>query len=117
MSDARTKGSTVNEEEAKTQRGSGGMERQARSDGKKEELQRKVKAIREGHLTGGYCDTEALHAEERKLDKIIRAQLEEAKAKHGYSPDPKFKHPEIRALELELHGLSWKPELVVKGDQ
>lgn len=98
----------MNEKE-KIESGSGGLQRGT----EKEKSRKQIKAIREGHLTGGYVETEALHAEEKKLDKILRKELDEAKEKHGYSPDPKFKHPEIRALELELHGLSWKPLLVV----
>jgi hypothetical protein len=103
---------TVNEKE-KTERGPGGLQRGT----EKEKLRREIKAIREGHLTGGYCETETLHAQEKKLDKILRAELEESKAKHGYSPDPKFKHPEIGVLELELNGLSWKPLLVAAHEQ
>lgn len=105
----------MNHGKAETQLGTGGLQREAgRERNTKDWLRQKIQAIRAGHLTGGYCETEALHAEEKKLDKILRKELEDAKAKHGYSPDPKFKHAEVRALELELNGLSWKPELVVK---
>lgn len=103
--------------ETTAQQRSGSIQPEAPRSGEKEKLRKNIKAIREGHTTGGYCETEALHAEERKLDKVLRKDLAAAKEKHGYSPDPKFKHPEIRAIELELHGLSWKPELVVKGEQ
>jgi hypothetical protein len=112
--------------ETKAQQGTGSVQRQAQTgpqttgggeasgrSGEKAILRTNIKAIREGHLTGGYCDTEKLHAAERALHPILTKELEAAKAKHGYSPDPKFKHPEIRVLELELNGLSWKPRLVV----
>lgn len=98
----------MNEKE-KAESGAGGVQRGP----DKEKSRKQIKSIREGHYTGGYVETEALHAEEKKLDKLLRKELEAAKEKHGYSPDPKFKHAEIRALELELHGLSWKPLLVV----
>lgn len=79
-------------------------------------LRKKIRSIREGHSTGGYCETEKLHQEERKLHAILSTELEEAKAKHGYSPDPKFKPAAVRTIELELNGLSWKPKLVVAQD-
>jgi len=104
-------------EKAKTESGAGGLQREAESrEAEKQHLRKKIKAIREGHATGGYCETEKLHEEEKHLSKLLRADLEEAKKKHGYSPDPQFKPKEVRAIELELHGLSWKPELVVKGE-
>ncbi len=93
------------------QQRSGGLQR-----GEKEKLREKILSIRHGHTTGGYCDSETLKVEEKKLHKILSAELAEAKEKFGYSPDPKFKHANIRAIEVELYGLSWKPELVVKGE-
>jgi len=95
------------------QRGTQSQER----EGIKKGLRKNIQAIREGHLTGGYCESEALKAEEKKLYAILATELEEAKARHGYSPDPKFKHAEIRKIELELHGLSWKPKLVVAEEK
>lgn len=79
----------------------------------KTELRKKITSIRQGHTTGGYCETEKLLEVEKQLHAILSAELEEAKAKHGYSPDPKFKHPTIRAIEVELYGLAFKPKLVV----
>lgn len=96
--------------------GTGGLQR--RSESREAEvikagLRQNIKAIREGHLTGGYCKTEELVAEEKKLHAILSKELETAKRDYGYSPDPKFKHPTIRAIEVELHGLAFKPKLVV----
>lgn len=108
-----------NEDQTKAQPGLGSLQREAgREEGKHREtikagFRKNIRQIREGHLTGGYCDSEALKGEEKKLYAVLATELEEAKAKFGYSPDPKFKHPTIRAIELELNGLSWKPRLVV----
>ncbi len=109
----------MNEEKTKTQSGPGSIQRQTKGDESerqriKGKFREEIKAIREGHATGGYCDTEKLKASERKLHGVLATELEELKAKFGYSPDPKFKHPSIRAVEVELYGLSYKPELVVK---
>lgn len=79
----------------------------------KANLRLEVRAIREGHSSGGYCNTEKLVQVEKKLHAILSTELEELKARHGYSPDPKFKHPHIRAVEVELNGLAYKPRLVV----
>ena len=104
-------------EEAKTKTESrpSGLQRRQESEGErsKRELRQKIRSIREGHTTGGYCDSEALVVEEKKLHAILSKELDEAKAEHGYSPDPKFKHPTIRTIEVELNGLSYKPRLVV----
>jgi hypothetical protein len=78
----------------------------------KAELRSRIHSIRAGHMTGGYCDTERLVIEERKLHALLAPELEQLKLKHGYSPDPKFKHGAIRAVELELNGLAYKPKLV-----
>lgn len=105
-------------EKTKIESGTGSLQREASSDeGKVEKLRKEILAIRAGHTTGGYCDSESLQQKEKVLWKILSAKLEVAKKKHGYSPDPKFKHPEIRALELELNGLSWKPILVAAAEQ
>lgn len=115
-----TKGNTVNEDKTKTQAvaGTGSLQRSEESErGKiKEQLRKKIRSIREGHNTGGYCETEALQAEEKKLHAILSTELEEAKAKFGYSPDPKFKPSQVRTIELELNGLSYKPKLVVAAE-
>jgi hypothetical protein len=109
----------MNEKEAQAKPGTSSLQRQE-SGGESQEreqvkknLRKKIIAIRQGHATGGYCETEQLIGEEKKLHAILSSELEQLKARHGYSPDPKFKHPEIRAVEVELHGLSFKPRLVV----
>ncbi len=104
--------------EGQTQSGPSGLQRKTESREREEvkaELRQRIKAIREGHATGGYCDTDKLKEAERPLWQLLTEDLEAAKKKHGYSPDPKFKHPEIRVIELELNGLAFKPELVVKA--
>lgn len=109
----------MSEEKNKTQVESrtGGLQRQESSREKeKRELRKKIRSIREGHLTGGYCETEALQAEEKKLYAILKQEFDELTAQHGYSPDPRFKHKDIRTVEVELNGLSWKPRLVVAQD-
>lgn len=102
------------EDKTKTVAGTGSLQRstQGRED-VKAELRQRIKAIREGHTTGGYCDTEKLKQAERPLYDILTDELEEAKKRHGYSTDPKFKHAAIRNLELEINGLAFKPRLVV----
>jgi hypothetical protein len=79
-------------------------------------LRKKIEAIRKGHVTGGYCETEALKEAEKELHKVLSAELEAEIKTHGYSPDPKFKAPSIRALEIELNGMAYKPKLVVTHD-
>jgi len=98
--------------ETKTQSGASSLQREEKSS-RIEKLRQERRAIREGHLTGGYCDTEKLLAVEKEIHAILAKDLEAAKEKHGYSPDPKFKHPEVRNIELELHGLAFRPRLVV----
>jgi len=113
----------MNDEKAKTQSGLGSLQREAsqaesrQREKIKDELRKKIQVIRQGHHTGGYIETEKLHEEEKKLDAILRTELEEAKQQHGYSPDPKFKPEAVRKIELELNGLSWKPRLVVAENQ
>lgn len=107
-------------EEVKTQAAArtGSLQPQASGarEVEKQKLRREVEAVRRGYTTGGYCETEKLQEKEKPLAKLLAQELDELKQKHGYSPDPKFKHPEIRAVEVELNGLSWKPQLVVKGE-
>jgi len=88
-----------------------------KAEAHKDELRKNITAIRQGHLTGGYCDTDKLRAEEKKLHVILAKDLEDAIKKHGYSPDPKFKHAEVRSIELELNGLSYKPKMVAAHEQ
>lgn len=113
----------MHEDKTHHQSGTGSVQRsQKEGSGRAKEdrlktLRKERMAIKEGHTTGGYCDTEALHAKEKEIWKVLSEDLAAAKEKHGYSADPKFKHPEIRALELEINGLSWKPQLVVAADQ
>lgn len=99
-------------DETKNQSGSGALQREAKSS-RLETLRKKRISIREGHVTGGYCDTEALLEVEKEIFGVLSKDLEAAKEKHGYSPDPKFKHAEVRAIELELNGLAFRPRLVV----
>lgn len=106
---------TVNEK-GQAQSGTHTLQRDEGREIEKQKLRQKIRSIREGHTTGGYCDSEALKVEEKKLDKILRAELKEAIDRHGYSPDPRFKAKEVRDIEVELNGLSWKPTLVVKED-
>lgn len=107
------------EQKTKTQPGTGSVQRRTSREEVSERekikanLRIEVRSIREGHGTGGYCNTEKLVAVERKLHAILSTELEELKAEHGYSPDPKFKHPHIRAVEVELNGLAFRPKLVV----
>lgn len=103
------------DEKKTAQSGTRGLQRDEKEK-VKAELRHKILSIRQGHTTGGYCDSEALKAEEKKLDKVIRVELAEAIEKHGYSADPKYKHKEVREIEVELNGLSWKPTLVVKDE-
>jgi hypothetical protein len=111
----------VNEEKEKAERGPASLQRGPRggesAEGQREkrkaELRTKIRSIREGHTTGGYCDTEKLKIEEKELHKLLSEEFEAACAIHGYSPDPKFKHKAVRDLEVELNGLSWKPKYVV----
>lgn len=100
------------EAEAKVKRGTRRVERQEESA--EASIRKKIVSIRAGHTTGGYCDTEALHNEEKKLYHILAVRLEEAEAKHGTHFKAEFQHPTVRALKLEINGLSYKPQLVVK---
>jgi hypothetical protein len=108
-------------EEKKTESGAGGLQRsQTTREQEKDILRYERRQIREGHLSGGYCNTEKLLNVEGRLWRLLAEDIEEAKEKHGYSPDPKFKHPEIRKLELERDGLAFRPRLVVaveKGEK
>lgn len=110
----------MNEEtKTQTQQGTGSLQRRESREeiGEREKikanLRLEIRSIREGHGTGGYCQTEKLVAVEKKLHAILSTELEALKKEHGYSPDPKFKHPNIRAVEVELNGLSFRPRLVV----
>jgi len=104
-------------EKTKTESGAGGLQRSpSQSEENLEALRQERRSVREGHRSGGYCDTEALHKIEKQIWQVLTARLDAAKKKHGYTPDPRFKHADIRAIELELDGLAWKPTLVVMND-
>lgn len=102
----------MNESETKTQRGAGALQRDpSKTEGQIHDevlagLRQKIRSIREGHATGGYCDTAALHVEEKKLDAILRTDLEAAK--EGSI--------EQRNIKRELASLSYRPRLVVAQD-
>lgn len=111
----------MNEEaKAKAVSGAGSLQRSTGSESERQQiiagLRQKIEAIRRGHATGGYCETEKLQGEERKLARFLDEDIAALKEKHGYSPDPKFKHKDIRALEVERNGFSWQPTLVVKEE-
>lgn len=107
--------------ETKTESRPGRIQRSAESGKEREtikaHLRKNIREIREGHHTGGYCQTEELIYEEKQLYAILSSELEEAKAEFGYSPDPKFKPAQVRAIEVELNGLAFKPKLVVDSSE
>lgn len=105
----------MNETE-KDQRGPRSVQREAGSTEAQEvkaELRKKIVSIRAGHTTGGYCETEKLIAEEKKLHAILATELEAAEKKHGTNHRSELQHPEVRAIKVELAGLAYKPRLVV----
>jgi len=105
-----------NESKTQTESGPDRLQRSAKeisSTGPVEkDLRKKITAIRQGHLTGGYCETETLHAEEKKLHKIISDQIAELEDK---KPNNWQQH--TAALRKELAAFSWKPRLVVADEQ
>lgn len=74
----------------------------------KEAVKAKVEAVRQGHTTGGYCDTDSLMEGERQLHAIISAEIEEAQIIRDSGA--------IKRLERELAGLAYRPRLVVAND-
>lgn len=99
-----------NSPQAKAVTGIGGIQR-----GEKEARQRIKRAIekdcqsiREGHTSGGYCDTEQLLASEKRLAAIIQTEIEEA-------IEARDRNLQF-ALERQLRGFAWKPRLVVAQD-
>jgi hypothetical protein len=77
----------------------------------KEGYRKKIRSIREGHITGGYCETEILQQAEKSLASILNTELEEIER----SGQP-GQAQRIFAIERELRGFSWKPRLVVAQD-
>lgn len=105
--------------EAETKPRARGVQRKAGSTSAqaiKAALRKKILSIRAGHTTGGYCDTEALINEEKKLHAILATELEAAEKKHGTHHRSELQHPEVRAIKVELAGLAYKPRLVVEKE-
>jgi hypothetical protein len=106
------------EEASKTERGATRLQPGAsRSESQEREqikdaLRKERRAVKEGHLTGGYCETEALHKVERKLHAILSAEIEECEAQPNEGNATRK-----RALQRELAAFSWKPKLVVAANQ
>jgi len=93
-------------EKTKDQPGTGSLQRQE-SSSEETQIRQKIKAIREGHTTGGYCDTEKLKAAEKELwSRILTKRL--ANAKEGTA--------EHRDLTREIQSLAFRPKLVVAED-
>jgi len=90
---------------------------QCEEEGAESRCRAKIKSIREGHTTGGYIATEALQEEEKKLWRILTDKLAVEEKKHGTHHRAEFQHPEVRRLRVELNGLAFKPQLVVKEAQ
>jgi len=103
----------VNEKaKAEAVTGAGSLQRKEGSvEEVKADLRKKIRSIREGHGTGGYCDTEALKAEEKKLHHVLSVEIEEAEAKHDHQSQAI-----ATANKRELAGLSYRPKLVVAED-
>jgi FKBP-type peptidyl-prolyl cis-trans isomerase (trigger factor) len=110
---------TMKHEEAKAeaQRRPGSLQRETKGEQVTREqikanLRKEIKAVREGHVTGGYCDTEALQAQEKKLHAILTKELEDIGSTQDYAS---VEHRKL--INKELAGLSWKPRLVVDPNQ
>jgi hypothetical protein len=103
-----------NENQAKTQPGAGGLQRPPGSgqsnerEQNKNALRKERQAIKEGHATGGYCQTEKLHAVEKKLHAILTEERDQA-VEDGDKPTAK-------TTAHELAGFSYAPRLVVAPD-
>jgi len=94
----------MNEKE-EAQSGARSLQREASRTEAIQEQRKKVQAVRQGHATGGYCESESLKAEEKILAKILSEAIEHAK-KIGDDVT-------VRSYTREINGLSWKPRLVV----
>ena len=105
-------------EETKTQTlaRAGGLQRSAEESKERESIKAKIRKeiaiIRQGHATGGYCDSEKLRAAERPLYTILASELEELEAKVA-NPN----NPATVAVRRELAGLSYQPRLVVAKEE
>lgn len=96
-------------DKTQTQSGINSLQRETQSG---EDWQRKkVKAVREGHATGGYIETEELKAEEKKLAEILSKKIADAEREKGHAATA-----EIRGIQREIAGFCWRPQLVVKAD-
>jgi cell division protein FtsB len=71
-------------------------------------IEKEIVAIRAGHGTGGYCDTEQLHSAEKLLTTQLRKELENLK------PREMERRGEILK---QLLGMSWKPKMVEAKEQ
>jgi len=98
------------QEKGKAELGAGSVQRSTGSESKAAIL-KEITAIRQGHATGGYCDTEALKVEEQKLHGILEAEVN---AEEKKQPRDDFR---IRSIKREIAALAYKPRLVVAADQ
>jgi len=103
-----------NEDEEKTQRGTGSLQRSKEggdAENKKAELKKEIRGIREGHTTGGYCETVKLLEKEKELHNIIVKEIEDLE--HSKEAGSGLK---AATLKRELAGLAYRPRLVVAND-
>jgi len=107
---ARTSHNMNEKNKAKVESGPRSLQREALEGGSDEELtlRQKIKAIRQGHTTGGYCDTEALHAAEKQLAPFLHDRIAICTEQHSFDAVQAK-----RITERELASLAWKPRLVV----
>jgi len=92
--------------------GTGGLQRSAEARGQKIcELRLNRRQVKEGHTTGGYCDTVALHAIEKALAKVIGEEITELEKVGSIAAGNA-----AQIYKRELAGLAWKPKLVVAQD-
>jgi len=101
----------VNEEKTKAQSGTGSLQ-QGASQSREQKVRSKINAIRQGHATGGYCDTDALKEQEKELDGIL---VEKIKALE--IADASGNRAAVALIERERKSFAWKPKLVVSADQ
>lgn len=94
------------EKKGHTQSGAGGIQRETSAGEIK--IREQIESIREGHTSGGYIDTEALHDEEKKLHAILLTKLEAAEKENDRAA--------IKSITREINGLAFRPRLVVAND-
>lgn len=105
-------------EKTQTEQGTRGLQRPQTSSEKAQreqisrELRKKILSIRHGHATGGYCESESLKEEEKKLAAILNDEADELVDVN--TPDSRLR---LKQIERELLSFSWKPKLVVAPDQ